>query len=78
MAQLLVRDLDDETIKRLKARAIRQGRSLQKEVKLIIEEAAQQNHAEAWEAVNRFRKRLEKTGRSFSDSVELIREDRDR
>lgn len=76
MAQLLIRDLDDDTIKRLKAHAISQGRSLQKEVKLIIEEAAQQNHAEAWETVNRFRRHFEKTGRSFSDSVELIREDR--
>lgn len=45
MAQLLIRDLDDDTIKRLKACAISQGRALQKEVKLIIEEAAQQNYA---------------------------------
>ena len=78
MAQLLIRNLEDETIQRLKARAKSHGRSLQKELQLIIEEAAQQNPIEAWDAIDQFRSRLEQSGRVFSDSVELIREDRDR
>ena len=78
MAQILIRNLDDETVEKLKARASQHGRSLQSEVKLIIEEAAMQNHAEVWEAIHRFRQRLQQSGRAFSDSVELIREDRDR
>ena len=78
MAQILIRNLDDETVARLKARASQYGRSLQSEVKLIIEEAARQNHAQVWEAIHQFRQRLQQSGRAFSDSVELIREDRDR
>jgi plasmid stability protein len=76
MAQLLIRDMQDETVQRLKARAKRHGRSLQGEVRAILEAAAgysmQEAHAvsEAWAA------RL--TGREFSDSAELIREDRQR
>ena len=37
---MLVRDLDPEVVERLKARARVHGRSLQKEVKVILEEAA--------------------------------------
>ena len=36
MAQLLVRDLEKETIERLKMRAKQHNRSLQGEVKLIL------------------------------------------
>jgi len=31
-----------------------------------------------WEATRQFRKKLEQKGRVFNDSVELIREDRER
>ena len=78
MAQLLIRNLEDDTIQKLKTRARSHGRSLQKEVKLIIEEAAQQDFVEAWNAIDRFRSRLERSGKVFSDSAELVREDRDR
>jgi predicted HicB family RNase H-like nuclease len=40
MPQLLVRDLDPETVERLKLRARRHGRSLQGEVEAILEAAA--------------------------------------
>ncbi len=40
MPQLLVRNLDEDTIKRLKALAKRHGRSLQGQVKAILEENA--------------------------------------
>ena len=78
MAQLLIRDLETTTVERLKKRANRHGRSLQGELKGIIEEAAAQEDRSVWQAVEVFRRRLEASGRSFSDSVELIREDRDR
>ncbi len=77
MAQLLVRDIEPETIKRLKARAKQHKRSLQGEAKSILEEAAQ---SVTWEeAMKRAKKIRESFGdKKFSDSVELIREDRDR
>lgn len=34
--------------------------------------------SDPWAAVNAFRQRLATTGRTFADSTELIREDRDR
>lgn len=40
MAQVLVRNLNDRVVARLKKRARTQGRSLQAEVKTILEEAA--------------------------------------
>lgn len=77
MAQVLVRQLDDKIVDRLKKRAKEHGRSLQSEVKTILEDAVP-DYEGAWKRIAGLRKRLGKSGRTFSDSVELIREDRDR
>jgi antitoxin FitA len=77
MAQVLVRQLDDKVVNRLKRRAKEHGRSLQSEVKTILEEAVPDYEA-AWKRIEGFRKRLKKSGRRFIDSAALIREDRDR
>ena len=77
MAQVLVRQLDNKVVVRLKKRAKEHGRSLQSEVKTILEEAVPDYEA-AWKRIEGFRKRLGKSGRRFSDSVAQIREDRDR
>ena len=77
MAQVLVRQLDNKVVDRLKKRAKEHGRSLQSEVKTILEEAVPDYEA-AWKRIEGFRKRLKKSGRKFSDSAELIREARDR
>jgi plasmid stability protein len=77
MAQILVRNLDKKTVGRLKQQAKRKGRSLQSEVKTIIEEATHEADMDTvWRRIEQFRNRLK--GRKFSNSVELIREDRDR
>jgi antitoxin FitA len=77
MASVLVRDLDPAVIERLKARAQEHGRSLQKELKAVLEQAAAQGTwAEAQSSIERVRKRF--AGREFSDSTELIREERER
>ena len=78
MAQVLVRNLTEKVVRQLKKRAEQRGRSLQAEVKLILEEAAQQDNEEFWKAADSIRERLRRTGRKFSDSAELVREDRDR
>ena len=77
MAQVLVRQLDEKVVVRLKKRAKEHGRSLQSEMKTILEEAVPDYEA-AWKRIEGFRKRLRKSGRTFSDSTDLIREDRDR
>jgi plasmid stability protein len=78
MSQVLVRDLDPELMERLKHRAQRHGRSLQAELKTILEETARAD-ARMEEARRRAELLREQfADRTFSDSSELIREDRDR
>ena len=76
MAQILVRDLDDETVERLKARARRQGRSLQGEAKLILTQAAGLGFREARKLARQWHEKL--GGRQLPDSTTLVREDRQR
>jgi plasmid stability protein len=76
MSSVLVRDLDPAVVDRLKALAQESGRSLQEELKAILEAAAAQA---TWaEARGRGTRSPDARGRQFSDSTELIREDRDR
>jgi antitoxin FitA len=76
MGSILVRDLDQKTIERLKERAHLNGRSLQQEVKAPLERAAETfTVREARRVSERWRRRLGE--RRFSDSAELIRWDRD-
>ena len=75
MASILVRRLDEGTVQRLKERARFNGRSLQQEVKAILARTAGMlTMNEARRVSERWGHRL--GGRSFSDSVRLIREDR--
>ena len=72
---VLIRSLDSQTLNRLKRRAKQHGRSLQGELRTILENAAGLSVAEALETAGGWRKKL---GRRFEDSAELIREDRER
>jgi len=79
MAQILVRNLSERVVRKLKAQAKRRGRSLQAEVKEIIEKEAagsKLSMAAARELSKRFHRLFK--GRKFPDTVALIREDRDR
>ena len=76
MAQILVRGLSADTIARLKARARRHGRSLQGEVRMILETSVALDTQEAREVSARWQERL--AGGTYSDSAEWIREDRGR
>lgn len=77
MAQVLVRQLDDKLVERLKKRAKEHGRSLQSEMKTILEEAVP-DYEGTWKRIAKLKKTLERAGRTFSDSTALIREERDR
>ncbi len=72
----LIRGLDAETLKRLKARAKRHGRSLQSEARRLPEQAAGAEPEEVTAMLDRWKERF--AGRKFSSSAALIREDRDR
>jgi len=74
MTDVLVRDLDSEVLERLKARAKQHGRSLQGEVKAILEAAAPLSMSEARRLAEQWQQRL--AGQIQGDSSELLREDR--
>ena len=82
MTQVILENLDPNIIEKLKVRAQQHGRSLEAELKAILTQAAQievtdtDATAQAWEKIDRVRAKY--TGRTFSDSVELLREDRQR
>ena len=76
MAQVLIRNVDDIAIERLKARAARKKTSLERELRAIITEAARDDRPEVRRRAAEMRRVL--AGRKHSDSTRLIREDRDR
>ena len=76
MPDILIRNLDAKTVRRLKARAKQHRRSLQNEAKLLLEQAAGTGKEDVAAMLDRWKKRF--AGRRFSDSAKLIREDRDR
>jgi antitoxin FitA len=76
MAQILVQDLSPALVARLKERAELNGRSLQDEVKAILESAAKLSMTEAREVARQIRRSLEE--RMTSDSADLLRVDRER
>ena len=77
MAQVLVRQVNDKVVARLKKRARVHGRSLQSEIKMILEEAVP-DYERAWKRIDSLRSRLKRSGRKFGNCADLIREDRDR
>ena len=76
MGQILVRNLSDRAIANLKSVAKARGRSLQSEVRDILETAGQTTHEDALAEIDRIRALLK--GRKMTDSLALLREDRDR
>lgn len=69
MPDILIRDLSPETIKKLKARAHRNGRSMQSELKNILEGAARMESLDSALLSARIRRMLE--DRDHTDSAEL-------
>ena len=74
MAQILVRNIDEKLVEGLKRRAKMNGRSLQAEVKIILEQASVVDMATAREMALKIQTRLK--GRKMTNSIKLIREER--
>jgi plasmid stability protein len=75
MAQVLVRNLPDDVVARLKARAARARHSLEQELRNILIDAARPGRDEVLADMDRIRTMTPKVAQA--DSTELIREDRD-
>ena len=79
----IITDLEPEVIEKLKVRASSQGRTLEAEIKAIVLAAVEpapvtkkRTLAESRQIFEAARQRY--AGREFSDSAELLREDRQR
>ena len=76
MAQLTVRNLEHELVRRLKIRAAEHNRSAEAEHRAILEAALGSSDASFWERAAAMRSATR--GRAATDSAALIRHDRDR
>jgi plasmid stability protein len=76
MADFLIRGLDDTTMKALKARAEKNGRSLQAEVKDALKRSVKMTREESIAESRRLLAQFD--GKVWPDSTPWIREDRDR
>ncbi len=74
MGQIIVRNLDDNVIAQLKARATASRASLEQTVRDILIAAASPDREEIWRRIDAVRARI---GEVEGDSTTLIREDRD-
>lgn len=75
MAQVLVRDLPDDVVERLKAKAALAGRSLEAELRRILAAASELDRSELAAAAAAIR--ASTAGTAQSDSTAIIREARD-
>lgn len=74
MAHLVLNDVDPRIIEELRRRADSAGRSIEDEVKVVLEEALGLSRARALREAQRIRTEL---GGPFTDSAEILREGRD-
>lgn len=77
MAQVKIRNLDDDVLAVLKHRASIENRSLEEELRRILTLAAQAERSDFIHEAKAFQERSRTFG-SPTDSVTLLREDRDR
>ncbi len=78
MPQLIIPDVDESLLRTLQNQASAHGTSPETEARRILQQALEPPKPATWDAINASRQRLAASGRTFSDSAELIREDRAR
>ncbi|MBX3281636.1 MAG: hypothetical protein KF756_04075 [Acidobacteria bacterium] len=78
MPDILVRKVDAKILVKLKARARQNQRSLQGELTEVFRSIANETTLSDKATAERIKESLRRTGRSFSDSADILREDRDR
>lgn len=76
MPNVLVRDVDETLLEKLKAQARQNGRSLQTEVLAIISSVVNADSLSDKKTAEKIKNSLR--GRKFSDSAASLREDRSR
>jgi plasmid stability protein len=78
MVDILIRNVDDNTAKRLKSKAKAAGKSLNELAREVLHNAAKPTKEEAWAEADRLRAKIRaRLDRDLPDSTPGIREDRD-
>lgn len=75
MGQLLVRNVSDDGIRALKARAVSHGRSMEAELRAMVQDLAKPKLSDFLAEADRLRE--ETRGRGGPTAEQIIREDRD-
>lgn len=78
MAELILTNVENDIFDQLQMRAARFGRTPAEEAKAILLEALHGAGPNPWGPVDAIYHRLAASGRTFSDSADLLREDRNR
>ena len=79
MGQVIIRNIDDAVIERLKSRAAAEHKSLEQSLREVLTEAARPSRAELLAELERIRAMTppQQPGVTYPTAEELIREDRD-
>lgn len=78
MAELVLRDVNDDLLRELQDRAAAHRRSPAQEAAAILSDVLSCSRANGWSEVDAIYNRLAASGSRFSDSTDLLREDRSR
>ncbi|MDO9123217.1 MAG: hypothetical protein Q7V12_02200 [Deltaproteobacteria bacterium] len=78
MANILIRNVPDEVLNMIKNVAKRRNRSLQQELREALETMANQSSPDIFRKATELKEKLRKKSVRFTDSAELLREDRAR
>jgi plasmid stability protein len=78
MPDVLIRNIDKETLDRLKERAKNNNRSLQEELKELVEFHAKPDISETRDRVHEILVKYKASGKSFPDSGDELSKDRER
>lgn len=78
MANVLIRNIPEGVLDRLKNMAKSHKRSLQQELRLVLEKTADQPSPDIFQKALTLRRKLRKKAVRFTDGAKLLREDRAR
>jgi len=78
MANVLIRNVPEEVLSTIKNMAKRRNKSLQQELREALENIANQSSPDIFQKATELREKLKRKPIRFTDSAELLREDRSR
>ena len=78
MANVLIRNIPEEVLDGFKNMAKSHKRSLQQELRVVLEKTVDQSSHDIFQKASDLRKKLRRKAVHFTDSAKLLREDRAR